>query len=128
MQKYGFMASTEVNNDFICEICGETNKGFNWSDYHGEGMCNICGTPYQIVQYDENNKRLDIPPKIKIKPEWIPVLSQYWNETKKYMGLGTIMIGRDYPECVEGRQFLNEWLDNHKDLIPKEKEEGGDNG
>ena len=111
MQKYGQMANAAVEKHFTCIICGE-GAGFNWSDQNGEGMCNKCGTPYQLL---EGGKKIE--PKLNIKEDWIPVLKQYWNETHKYMGLGVILVApRDYPECVEGQTKFYEWLDKHPEV------------
>ena len=111
MQKYGQMANMAVEKPFVCVICGES-VGFNWSDQHGEGMCNRCGTPYQLLK---EGKKIEL--ELNIKEEWIPILKQYWNETHKYTGLGVILIARDYPECVEGTEKFYEWLDKHPELL-----------
>jgi hypothetical protein len=121
MQKYGHMANTAVRDPFTCEVCGLSPASFNWSDYHGEGMCNQCGTPYLLIRYEgegADKKRVEGPPTISIKPEWLPVLKRYWEETKAYMGLGTILIERDYPECVRGRKAFHAWCDAHPELLP----------
>lgn len=121
MQKHGQMANQVVEEPFTCLICEEV-EGFNWSDLHGEGMCNKCGMAYMLL---EDGKR--ITPKINVKEEWISVFKKYWEETHKYMGLGTIMIARDYPECIEGLEALDKWLEEHPELIPeKEEEEEGE--
>jgi len=119
VQKYGYRANealtSEAKDVFRCEICQEY-AGFNWSDYSGEAMCNRCGTPYQLIDREIPKEEL---PKRKIKPEWIPVLKRYWEETHEYTGLGNISISPGaYPECVKGRRLFNEWLDEHPDLIP----------
>lgn len=62
-------------------------------------------------------------PKISIAESWIPIIKRYWEETHHYMGLGQIIIWRDYPEALEGRRAFNEWCEQHKDVLPKEKEE-----
>lgn len=123
MQKYGLMANTAVAEPFSCEICGEA-AGFNWSDYHGEGMCNRCGTPYQLVHYEgegDDKKRVEKPPQLSIKTAWVLTLKRYWNETHAYMGLGQIFIWRDYPEAADGRQKFDAWLERHPDMVPKEE-------
>jgi len=109
MQIYGLMAGHSTNND-PCEICGQS-VGFNWSDLNGEGMCNSCGTPYNLRK---------TPRKINIKETWVPVLKKYWQETEQYMGLGQIVIERDYPEAITGREAFNSWLDKNPDIIPKD--------
>jgi uncharacterized protein YlaI len=110
MQKYGWRANEAASKDFKCIICNES-AGFNYSDLHAEAMCNRCGTAYMLNE---------IPHKISIKENWIPILKQYWNETHQYMGLGQIVIWRDYPEAEEGRMKFNDWCKKHKDILPKE--------
>ncbi|KKM77485.1 hypothetical protein LCGC14_1369580 [marine sediment metagenome] len=120
MQKHGLDASQQTRNGFTCQICSESSAGMNWSDQHGEGMCNRCGTPYQLIFYDENENRVEKPPRINIEENWLPVLKQYWEETQQYTGLGTILISRDYPEAVTGQAALDKWLGEHQELIPSD--------
>ena len=70
-----------------------------------------CGTPYDLKN--------EIP-KIAIKPEWIPVLKQYWNETHKGNGQGTFLIWRDYPDQARDMNDFADWITNHPELMPKE--------
>jgi len=128
VQKYGFRATEAIKDKetFTCIVCETKSPSFNWSDLHGEGMCNICGVPYQIVQYEKledgkSGDRLDIPPKCNMKDTWIPAIKKCWEENHKYLGLGQIMIYRDYPKCLEGRKFFDEWCKNNKDILPKSK-------
>ena len=109
VQKYGYRASELADPAQPCEICGEY-AGFNWSDLHGEGMCNRCGTPYDLKAS---------PRTINVKSEWIPIIRQYWEETKQYMGLGQILIEGDYPECIEGKRKFFKWVGGNG-LAPKE--------
>lgn len=119
-QKYGYMANAHRKKDFVCIICRTQNPYFNWSDLHGEGMCDICGTPYQLLQYDKGGKLIeDAIPKINIKKSWIPLLIKYWEEKHTYMGLGQTMTFSPYPECKEGQEKFYAWIEEHKDLIPK---------
>lgn len=124
-QKWGHLANTvEPSAGFTCLICGLSPANWTWGDAHGEAMCRRCGTPYQLLQYekDENgeNHRLDVPPKLNIKEDWVPVLTRYWEETQAFTGLATIIIPRDYPECVEGKSKLYDWLDAHPEVQPAE--------
>ena len=120
MQKYGHLANdVKTAQEFTCEICEAFPVCWTWGDVHGEAMCTVCGTPHQLLQYDEERNRLDLPPKININEEWIPVLKQYWQETKQFTGLATIIIRRDYPECLKGRRKFNERLDEHPELVPQ---------
>ena len=124
-QEYGHLANLVPTPEFVCEICGGPAH-FSWTDYHGEAYHVRCGAPYQLLQYEPKGpdgklgKAIDAPPKLKISQTWLPVIKQYWNETHEFMGLGTYMILRDYPECARGRERLDAWLDLHPELIPPE--------
>lgn len=128
-QKYGHLANAVPEaQSFTCLVCGASPARWTWSDQHGEAMCIQCGTPYQLLHYEgkkDSRKRIEGPPKIKVKKSWLPILKQYWEETRQFMGLGTIMIARDYPECVRGQELFYDWLDQHPGLIPEEDEERG---
>lgn len=114
MQKYGHLANAAVKAPFKCLVC-ETISGFNWSDAHGEAMCNKCGVPY--------NLKAD-PPECNLKPDWILICKQYFQETGAYMGLGQIMIWDQYPECEDGVRKFNEWVvKNHPELCKPREEE-----
>jgi hypothetical protein len=104
---YDLMANNEIKESFKCLVCGK-ELACRWTDYHGEGVCLTCGTPYQLIHYDENNKRIERSPQINIKKEYIAKLQQYWEETKKTMSLG-IYLGRN-PE-PENYNAVIEWLD-----------------
>lgn len=126
-QKYGHQANTVPEaQHFTCLICGASPTRWTWSDKHGEAMCTQCGTPYQLLQYEGekgNRKRIEGPPRINIKGDWLPILLQYWEETHRFAGLGAMMIARDYPECVEGQRRFYDWVDDHPDLIPAAPDE-----
>jgi hypothetical protein len=114
-----------MSTPFACEICGSSPAAFSWSDLHGEGMCCTCGTPYQIIHYEgeaPERRRADLPPRINLRPGWAAVCKQYWDETKAYMGLGSIMIMGDYPQCERGRRAFNVWLDAHPEVIPPQED------
>lgn len=108
MQKYGYMVNEYVKEFFVCQICG-INAGFNWSDKHREAMCNKCGIPYQILHYDKDNNQIDKLPEISISITWIPIIKRYWEEKHIFIGLGSILIYKDYPECIEGQRQFNKW-------------------
>lgn len=122
MQKYGHLANlVEEGKDFSCHICGDNPTQWTWGDVHGEAMCVKCGTPYQLLQYDENKKRIKgESPKLNIKEKWILILKAYWDETHNFTGLATVMILRDYPESEEGQRKFYTWLDEHPELIPED--------
>ncbi|HZW04265.1 MAG TPA: hypothetical protein VFF68_10085 [Anaerolineaceae bacterium] len=98
-----------------CQICESDPAGFQWTDLHGEAICSTCGTPYQILQYDENKKRIEAEPKINIKAEYIPWMQRYWQETKRFMGLGTYMR---IPRPDDYDAFMS-WMDKNCTIEPE---------
>ena len=127
-QKYGGRANAVKSAwRFECLICRSNPTTWTWTDLHGEAVCVKCGTPYQLLQYAEtgDGKRQleDKPPRINIRDEWLPVLIQYWQERQAFMGLGRIMIDRQYPEFIVGKEKFYAWCDAHEDILPSRKEE-----
>jgi len=78
-----------------CLVC-DNNLCGNWTDYNGQIKCSTCGTTYQILGchlneefLKENNlKETDIAKRYCDCFEIIPLLKDYWNETKKSIPLG----------------------------------------
>ena len=105
--------------DFKCLVCGMCPCSFEWTDFHGEGTCICCGTAYQLIQYDEDDKRINgAIPKHNVKESWVPLIKKYWEETKAPMGDGRFLGPPKYPER---RRASNRWLDEHKDEWPQEE-------
>ena len=107
-----------------CAIC-ETKLGIRWSDTHGVGVCLTCGLPYRIYHYD-GDTRVEKPPEVAIKPEWIDIGRRYWQETKGWTfpaaydflrGRGGLSYSGASDEDIE---MFNEWLDMHKNELPQE--------
>ena len=124
-QKYGHLANAvESSGGFTCLICEASPASWTWGDLHGEAMCTRCGTPYQLLRYEKDaagvDQRLDVPPKLNIREDWVPALKRYWEETRAFTGLATIMLPRDYPECVAGKRRFNQWLKAHPEMQPAE--------
>ena len=84
---YDLRANDEIKAKVRCIICQEELR-CRWTDLHGEGVCLTCETPYQLIQYDENKNRVEAPPAINIKEQYIPILQEYWQKFKKPMGFG----------------------------------------
>ena len=57
-------------SDFRCELC-EREPVFRWTITHGIALCR-CLAPYRILHYDEKGDRVDKPPELILKPEYIP--------------------------------------------------------
>ncbi len=117
-----------MTSEPVCAIC-EQPFSFRWSDTHGVAACRTCGLPYRLYHYGENNERLDKPPEIAIRAEWVAVGRQYWQETQQR----TFPAAFDFLRDRGGRSFsgateeecelFNAWLDAHPDLIPAKPEE-----
>lgn len=72
----------------------------------------MCGTPYQIYQYDEENNRIpDTTPIIKIHEQYFDELRAYWNETHARNGLGM------YVEWKSERLAFENWVNARKTPI-----------
>lgn len=100
-----------------CLICDDEQMAFEWTDLHGEGTCYQCGTPYQILRYDEHRKRIEgAEPSINIQDEYIPWLRKYWEETHRRMGLGQFL---GTPKYVADRMAFNAWLDERHPKVEK---------
>ena len=116
----------------ICECCREPLR-FQWCDTHGVGACVRCGLPYTIYHYEEidgKRQRVDKPPSVAIKTEWLALGVRYWEETKRRVfpaaydmgflsGSGRSYSGATEEDCAQ----FNEWLTAHKGEWPKDAEE-----
>jgi hypothetical protein len=115
-----------MNNEQKCECCGES-LSFTWSDTHGVGCCHTCGLPYTLYHY-EGDKRVEKPPAVAIKPEWVSVGKAYWDEKRMRVFPGCYDMGistgdRTYSgaSAHEMNEF-NAWLAAHPELYPAKTE------
>lgn len=113
-----------------CEIC-ESELAVRWSDTHGIGACITCGLPYQIYHYD-GSTRVQKPPSIAVKEDWIPIGRKYWNETHRrtfpaaFDFVGT-RGGRTYSGASEDEiAEWDAWMDAHQDELPARTDEPAD--
>lgn len=74
-----------------CELC-EKDFSFRWTDSHGVGVCTSCGTPYTIYHY-EDDKRVEKPPEIALKPSGVELAKRYWLEHKRRVFPGAFDMG-----------------------------------
>jgi len=105
-----------------CLICGR-DPGFRWCDHHGIGACLQCGAPYRIYHYDgegDQKKRVDKPPELLIKSEWLEWTKAYWRDVHRNVSPGAFnMPGSSYEVATrEDVEALDEWAKSHKHLEP----------
>lgn len=113
---YDLQANAEesAKKESACLICGEIPT-YRWTDYSGEAICCNCGTPYQLKCGGDEKEKEGKYPYLNIKDEWIPVLKEYWDETKKFTYNGTSFSEKT------GLEEFHEWLkEKHPDLIKKQ--------
>ena len=106
---YDLRANEEIREPFECIVCN-TPLRCRWTDLHGEGVCLNCEAPYQLIQYDKDDNRIENPtPRCNIHDDYIPLLREYWEEKCRPMGLGTYL---STPDSVYRRRVaLDEWFD-----------------
>lgn len=105
-----------MNRNKTCLVCGFNY--FEWTDFHGEASCLQCGSPHQVLFYDENKKLIETPVKLNISDKYIPFLKRYWDEQKDHMGLGTYMGDKRENK----RDKFYKWLDEQPELLNGEQE------
>ncbi len=95
LHDYDLMANAEpsAQKDNTCIVCGSTPVSYQWSDYSGEAMCRKCGTPYQLKWGTGEQQKESNYPYCRLKPEFIAVLKEYYQETKRFTCLGWMMGG-----------------------------------
>ena len=76
--------------NYKCEVCLYTLT-YLWTDLHGEGCCTICGTPYQIIHYDENGNKVVQSPEMNVPDEIVQYVHDYWEVKGTSNGLGVFM-------------------------------------
>ena len=121
-QKYGYRANEAegARTGKACLVCDEPRPVYSWTDYHGEGYCIRCGTPYQL-KGGELKEGEDYP-RCNVREEWIPVLRKYYAETGCSNGGGQFMITDDYSNLLKARVKFNVWCDAHSEELPPLRE------
>jgi len=113
---------TLEGQNFNCEICGNIFVG-NWTDFHGQATCNVCGAPYQLKDYHGASPEEKYP-YITLKPDFIPIFKEYWEQTRKRCRLGTFLLLRDYPGVLEEQEDFKNWLkEKHPEWLQKKERE-----
>ena len=111
-----------------CQICNSP-LSIQWSDTHGVGACVTCGLPYRVIHYEDRdgkNVRVDKPPEVAVREDWLPLAVEYWNETHRRVfpasfdiGMGSRHDGRSYSGASKddvGTWVA--WLEARKDQWP----------
>jgi hypothetical protein len=99
---------------FQCAVC-DAGPRWRWTDTHGVAQCASCGTPYRIYHYD-GDKRVDRPPEIRLKPEFVPMCREYWTSNKRVMPGGHSMgFGHGYEMAtIEDAEAFSAWIDQRR--------------
>jgi len=97
---------------------------------HGEAVCVACGTPYQLCgDVDGAYEREINPPRCNIKPKWIPILREYWNETRRWNGQAVYLLIRSQEREIDAKAAFNEWVTKkHPELCETESEIAKEHG
>lgn len=102
--------------DGKCLVCKEQLFG-NWTDYNGQIRCFHCGTTYQILGChlrEEFLKKHGLT-KEQIAEKYcdcytvVPLLCDYWAETKDRIPFGTFISDRNNPSKEEYKAFWS-WM------------------
>jgi len=108
LHDYDLMANNESSaQNKKCVVCSAVPMTFQWSDYHGEGMCTQCGTPYQLKGGSDQQKKENKYPYLNLRKEIIPLVQDYFFATGKFTYLGT---GFSRP----GIEEFYKWLEENK--------------
>lgn len=106
-----------------CLVC-DNNLLLEWTDYHGEGVCIRCGTPYQVYFYgeEESDGRIqDTLPMFTLRADLYDAMRDYWQTKERNMGLG-MYLGRHPYDDYYG-DFIK-WLKQSEWSALLEKEAG----
>jgi len=116
----------------ICTVC-DSQLRFRWTDTSGVAVCVVCGAPYHILHYDDDDGRVDKPPEFQLLPEWIPIARRYYAETKRMVDPGGFDVGflggrtaTHSGATVADVQAWNSWLEEHEAELPKPNAQTGD--
>lgn len=117
LHDYDLMANREDSaQDRTCAVCDKQGMSFQWSDYHGEGMCTRCGCPYQLKGGTAAQESEGTYPYLSMREDFVPVAREYWAASEQfvYYGMG---IG-----AKPGMRELCDWLRKHHPEFLKQDE------
>lgn len=120
LHDYDLMANAEPSaqkDDTVCPICDDAPPRFQWSDYSGQAMCMTCGCIFQLKWGTDEQIKEGKYPYMSLLPEWVPIVREYWNETKKWSCFGTMIGPRP------GMDAFWAWVEkNHPEMMKEDKE------
>ena len=119
-QKYGYLANGVATESKPCLVCDDPRPTYSWTDYHGEGYCVKCGTPYQLKAGEMREG--ETYPRCNLAPEWVPICRRFYAETGKPNGTGTFMGFGEYRDQEAGLIAFNAWCKEHESELPKKSE------
>jgi hypothetical protein len=102
-----------VEQNMNCEICKTENPSWAWTDTHGVAQCWKCGTPYRLYHYEgegEATKRVEKPPELCVKAEYVPVLQAYWNENQRIIPSGFSFPGGQELASRSDSEAFSAWM------------------
>lgn len=114
---YDLMANNEQSaRGVTCAVCDTQATSFQWSDYHGEGMCRVCGCPYQLKAGGKEREAEGKYPYLNLVDSFLPLAREYWQTHKRWVHYGS-SLSRD-----DGIAALNAWVRaTHPEYITKER-------
>lgn len=105
-------------SEMNCEICETENPHWAWTDTHGVAQCCACGAPYKILHYEgegESRKRVEKPPELCVKPEYVPILQAYRAEIGRMIPSGFSFPGGQELATPDDISAFNAWMGNRND-------------
>lgn len=103
-----------------CEVCGKENPAFAWTDTHGVAQCYQCGTPYVLYHYEgegDERRRVEREPEITVRAEWIPLLREYWEQTRRIIPGGHSFQGGQELATRADAEAFNTWASANKHRV-----------
>lgn len=96
-----------------CPICNQ-RPVFSWTDTHGVAQCGTCGAPWLIYHYEgegAESKRVDKPPELIVRPEYVQPLRDYRAQTGRMIPSGHSFPGSNQELASDGDQrAFNAWM------------------
>lgn len=108
LHDYDLWANREPSSQSqTCAVCGASPMRFQWSDLSYEAMCTQCGCAYQLNGGSKERETEGKYPYLNIKPDFLPIAQEYWNQTQCFVCYGRMMGPQPGME-----EFMN-WLEIH---------------